>query len=197
MTDIKDDEYVESEDLLYSYTYGVRLLHTGGKKDEIIIGIMLEETDDSFLIGMAASISRSEKDRDLIILEQVANGIAYLRFMKTSFRAVSFPSPDYEEAYLHFLKSESPKIFPELLNLIGEDTHSESWEEPQGLQEQEKPKTEYSEERIEPQITKPIEQQTEKGILIDGPFTKEELKKKIEDAIKEGSLLTTHSALPN
>jgi hypothetical protein len=181
-----DDDYIESDDLLYSYTYGVRLLHTGSKKDEIIIGIMLEETDDSFLLGMAASISRKE---DLITIEQVAQGIAYLRFIKTSFRAVSFPPPDFEEAYLHFLKSESADIFPELLEIIGESEES-GWEPPFVKEVEDIPEQQQ-------QPTKSSEQATEQGILINGTFTSDEVKSKIESAIKAGFLLINPNVLPS
>ena len=116
-----DKEYEASDDLLYSTTYGVRKFHLAGAWGDVLLGVMLEETVDSFLIAMPVRLYQDADSYFIKTIEDISED-AYVRFMKSEFRAISFAEGIHEKMYIEYLRCTSGTIFPELLEMIGEDT---------------------------------------------------------------------------
>jgi len=162
-----EDEYIESDDLLYSQTYGIRMFYTGGLHQEMMVGVILEETDDSFLVALPAIAA---VDGDKVMLEELPKASPYHRFMKSGFRMVSFATKILQNAYIKYLRSASVDIFPELLEMIGESEEG-------------------------PAISIAGDQQ--QSSVSSSPITETELKGKIKEALENGSLLPQQSDKPS
>ena len=197
MADIGPDDFTESEDLLNSLTYGIRKFYLAGSWDDMILGVMLEETQDSFLIALPAKITKNE---NVSILEEVMES-PYVRFMKSDFRAVTFASGIHKRMYVEYLILKSPSTFPELLDMIGEKgseqnqsevaPHQQMHEDLQRLSEIDISEASLIEEQVE------LTTSAGEGILVQGPISDKELKTKVEKALEEGRFLPPQGKLPN
>lgn len=173
----EEGEFSGSEDLLNSLSYGVREFYLTDSWDKSIIGVLLEETSDSFLIAMPMKVS---KTKNMVYLEEIMPDIPYTRFLKSGVLAVIFSIDTIEKKYIEFIKANSSDLFPELLSIIGEDEYEESH-------------IEKVEEIKETEGTaSPL-----KGILLTGNLTEEELKDRVETAIAEGRFIPPNGKLPN
>jgi hypothetical protein len=110
-----DEEFTDPDDLLQSLTYGARKFCFQGSED-LGVGVILEETVDSFLVAMPARII-SEKGRMTLISFDLDN-MPYIRLMKAAVRSVAFPTALQRERYVEYLKVSSPSVFPDLLDMI-------------------------------------------------------------------------------
>jgi hypothetical protein len=197
-----EDDFTDSEDLLNSITYGIRKFYLAGSWNDIIIGVMLEESVDSFLVALPAKITINDR---MSVLEEVME-TAYVRFLKSDFRAVTFASGMHRKMYIEYLMLKSPSVFPELLDMIGERALTDQAQgEPPSQSEQEMqedmhnlsmmdvtelPGQNNQEETLE--ITPPAE-----GILVKGNMSDAELKITVERALEEGRFLPPQGKLPN
>ena len=119
-----DKEYEASDDLLYSTTYGVRKFHLAGAWGDVLLGVMLEETVDSFLIAIPARLYQEADSYFIKTIEDISEE-PFVRFMKSEFRAISFAEGIHEKMYLEYLRTKAGTIFPDLLEMIGEDAHGD------------------------------------------------------------------------
>ena len=172
----EQDEYEASEDLLYSITYGVRKFHLAGSWGNTILGVILEETEDSFLIAMPAMLAKEDNSYYILPIEEVCEE-AYVRFLKTEFRAMSFAESELENMYTEYLRLNADDIFPELLDMINAGDDEECTCGNCGMpSEEEKEETEIK-----------SDDSLKDAVLINGKgVTEEILKIKVEKAIKEG-----------
>lgn len=184
-----EEDFTDSEDLLNSITYGIRKFYFSGTWQDIIIGVILEETIDSFLIGMPAKLSIEGNTH---ILEEITE-VAYMRFLKSEFRAVSFAADIQEKMYREYLEIKAPTLFPDILEMIGEYSVSEVERDT----EEELP-GEQTYNEIGEEIPKKEEViKTPEGIIVRGNITDIELKNTVEEALKEGRFLPPQGKLPN
>ena len=114
---VPNDDYCESDDLLNSLTYGVRQFVISENLEDLVVGVLLEETVDSFLVAMPIRFSLDHGQR--LPSAVVSGNTAFMRFLKTAVRIVAFPTAQQEAMYINYLIEKSPMIFPELLNIIG------------------------------------------------------------------------------
>lgn len=186
MTDNNDpsiEDPSDADDLLYSTSYGTREFHSGPKGKDIIIGVILEENEDSFLVAMPVHILNKEQT-STFILEQLSYNEPFTRLIKNSVSYVSYPEVDHDMAYIDFLQKEAKDIFPELLEMIGAEDEEIRQE-----------KEDDDELILNPE---PVQISGPSGeVLINGNFSSEELKEKVESAIRNGNLLTSSGKLAN
>lgn len=192
------EDFTDSEDLLGSLAYGIRKFYLSGSWEEILLGVLLEETADSFLIALPARVSNKD---NVYILEEVVANVPYARFLKSEFRAVSFAQEIHEQVYVQYLRAKSPSIFPELLDMIGYDIIDKDEDSPYenpSFSENPAGMGEIEEEgfgRIE-ETEKEID--TPAGILVKGNLTDSDLHDKVEKAIEEGRFIPpSQGKLPN
>lgn len=223
MADIEDEDYSGAEDLLQSLAYGIRMFRSGRYGQDTIIGVILEETDDSFLVGMGAGIFQ---DKNRMIVEELSKGAQYIRLLKSSITLVTFPEKVFELAYLDYLHAESHKIFPELLSMIGEEdetyrvmgSHLDRGSGNEFDYQVSDRKAEISDNLggLEEDLEKAVEAAVEAAVQVAaadvtkqkysemrqegrlvGNFTAEEVQKKVDEAIKCGCLISNPGTLPN
>lgn len=185
-----DDDFTKSDDLLYSITYGIRKFYFSGSWNDAIIGVILEENNDSFLIALPARIVI---EGNLSLMEAITN-LPCMRFLKGDIRAVNFCEGVHNEMYIEFLTLNSPNTFPGLLDMIGETSVREQAEkaEDQMQEDMQNLSLEHMEKGGEQEVT--VES---KGVLIQGNFTDAELQKKVEKAIRDGMLIPSQGKLAN
>ena len=112
-----DDDFSDSDDLLHSLTYCIRKITLSGSWDDAIIGVVLEEKEDSFLVAMPAKLLNIDANT---FLKPIDTGIdPFIRLMKSGVRAVASSSELPEKLYVEFLTNRAPQAFPELLSMIG------------------------------------------------------------------------------
>jgi hypothetical protein len=115
MEPINRRDFTEAEDLLSSLAYGMRKFNFAGTWTEFMLGVMLEETADSFLVAMPARIT---VQNGVSLMDAVADG-PFIRCLKTDFRAVTFVGGLHKKMYIEYLMAKTPSVFPELLDMIG------------------------------------------------------------------------------
>lgn len=166
--DINEDDVTDSEDLLFSTFYGIRIFHFSGSWDNIMLGVVLEEIDDSFLVALPASVA---KDNNSLVLTGFSH-VPYMRFMKSEFRALSQPTKNMEEAYVSFLEKEAKSVFPDLLSLIGKTIED----------------VDIEDSRVD---NPPIEA---KGIVVNSKgLSSKDIDDKVKKAIQEGTFVAINN----
>jgi|SRR5450759_3380941 len=111
-----NEDITDSYDLLHSHFYGVRQFVFQGGEDPFV-GVVVEETDDSFLVAMPTSIKTEEVP---IVLTVVDSGeVPYIRLMKSAVRFVALPTEPQNHLYIVYLMESSASVFPDLLEMIG------------------------------------------------------------------------------
>jgi len=200
MSGLEPEDFTEAEDLLGSFTYGIRKFYLAGSWEDKLLGVMLEETVDSFLIALPVRLIEME-DKQLV-LEEVEEG-PFVRFMKSDFRAITFAVGKQKSLYLGYLEIKSPSAFPELLDMIGEKYQSSSNPQPEepmndSIREMREDidsisfGDEPNMEHEEVELPTPDE-----GTLIRGNLSDSQLRTTVEDAMKEGRFLPAQGKLPN
>ena len=117
------DEYIESEDLLFSSAYGIRILYLRDTPKEGIIGVAIEETEDSLLMGMPVSIVTKSS---IIGPADVGFLPPYVRMFKSAVSMMVMAQGPLETAYIKYLRSYAEEVFPELLEMLGESPEPHS-----------------------------------------------------------------------
>ena len=177
-----EDDYIESDDLLYSQTYGIRMFYSGGIHQELIVGVVLEETDDSFLVALPVLAAI---DGEKVMLEEVPKSAPYHRLLKSGFRMVSFPTELLEEAYMKYLRSVAPEEFPELLDMID------------GLEEGPVLEVVGKAKRAESKAETIDSTKSTEAPVMTSPLTEKELKERVKKALDSGFLLSIQSNKPS
>lgn len=196
---LEGDDFTNSEDLLNSITYGIRKFYFSGSWDNIILGVVLEETIDSFLVALPVKLTIKENISEL---EEILE-VPYVRFLKTDFRAVTFVAGLHKAMYIKYITIKSPSEFPELLNMIGEDVNTSN--ETQTSHSIQQMREDLHEVSLREGLDIPLsdtayehdESIPSEGILVKGNITDTNLKNTVEDALKEGRFLPPQGKLPN
>lgn len=193
----RDNDFTKSEDLMGSLTYGIRKLYLAGSWKEIVVGVTLDESDDSVLLGLPVVLS---VENDVPVLRAI-DSLPFIRFIKTDIRAVSFAEGMLLDMYLQYLVTNSPKVFPELLEIIGEieriepEGHKDSMDENMhadmaNLSIKNALNDQDDDLDIQPDILL-------EGVLIQGTMTDSEVRNAVEKAIQEGCFIIAAGKVPN
>jgi hypothetical protein len=191
----EDDDLEEikaADDLLGSLMYGIRKIHMAGSWTEIVIGVVLEEIEDSFLIGMPVKGSEEWEGDTLTIKLTPVGTSPFERFFKSDIRLISFGEESLTVKYTEYLEDKSAEVFPDILKLIGSttDRYSDYGSEDFGEEDEME-----GSEKIEAS-----EEVSEKGAVLvnNAKLSASELKEKVETALLEGRFLpSTSGKLPN
>ena len=110
------EDFTDSDDLLHSLTDRVRIL-TLGAWDDSVIGVILEENNDSFLVALPATVLNIEGN---IYLKEINTGMdPFIRLLKSGVRAVASAPATHESMYVEIIARRAPEVFPELLEMVG------------------------------------------------------------------------------
>lgn len=106
-----DDSLTEEENnLLFSDELGLRIFILNNSTNTQVLGVLMEESDDSFLVGLPSKLVENE------ILPLVP--IKYGRILKSSIMMVVYPYGILYEKYIAYLKTKGASVFPELIDAI-------------------------------------------------------------------------------
>jgi hypothetical protein len=127
-----NNEYNAADDLLCSQKRGIRQFVQSADLSNPILGVVVGETDDSFLVATPMKyifVPLSKKSPTTYGYKYLSfvntGGTPYVRLMKSAISSVAFPSEEQAKLYKNNLVEKSPWKFPELLELIGIKTAPE------------------------------------------------------------------------
>lgn len=110
-----DEDLVSEEDtLLFSTFPGPRLFILNNSSQTNLLGVLLEENDDSFLVGLLSRLLEVDEGTRIEPFIKVP----YLRLMKNSVMTVLFLFGIFKEKYIPYLIEEGEALYPELTDLI-------------------------------------------------------------------------------
>lgn len=134
-----EDDLTPEYSLMYGIDQGPRLFVFNNADSTTLLGVMLEETDDSFLVAIPSK---------LVQVAQPANStgtetkivpfipVPYIRIFKSALLTTMYLYGEYAEKYLEYLKDKGEDIYPELLDVmdsireqLGEEEGSEDIDE--------------------------------------------------------------------
>ena len=194
-----NEEFTDSDDLLHSLTYGERQFYDSVDEENSVVGVMLEETNDSFLVAMPARIK--SKDGHMVLTVEDSCKCSYIRLMKTAVRIVAFPAEPQRKIYVDYLIKYSPGVFPDLLEMIGVTVdygQSNNQEIPFDVDDEEIP----GEFKISPEVAQ--EQPAgdsidlEDGVLVNAPnVSNSDLREIVEKAMAGGFFMPPNSKVAN
>lgn len=111
---INEDEidYVPEEDnLLYTVDPGLRIFTLNNANSTTLLGILLEETEDSFLVGLPARLMDSEAGMKI----EPFMTVPYLRLIKSSVLTLLYPFGVFEEKYVPYVIEYGEDLYPEIV----------------------------------------------------------------------------------
>ena len=194
-----DDDFTRSDDLLHSLTYGPRQYYDSVDEENSVVGVMLEETNDSFLVAMPARIK--SKDGHMVLTVEDSGNRQYIRLMKSAVRIVAFPAEPQRKIYVDYLIKYSPGVFPDLLEMIGE-TESSGQSNNQEIQIDGDDEEIPGEFKISPEVAQ--EQPAgdsidlEDGVLVNAPnVSNSDLREIVEKAMAGGFFMPPNSKVAN
>ena len=182
-----DEEFTDSDDLLQSLTNGPRQFYCSEDEKNSVVGVMLEETNDSFLVAMPAKIISEEGH--MVLTVEDSGKRPYIRLMKSAVRIVAFTAEPQNKIYVDYLIKYSPSVFPGLLGIIGlTDFHGQLKDEeiPFKVDDEFPPK--FAQEQ-----TAESSKGHEYGASVNGPsLTDSDVEEKVKKAMAEGCFITPH-----
>jgi hypothetical protein len=114
-----DENDVSEEDiLLYSSFPGPRLIVLNNAAMTNVLGLLLEESDDSFLVGIPG-IAKQQEDGSMDIQPFVP--VPYIRLLKSAIISVMYTFGVLEDAYMQYLDTKGRELYPEVAEYIEED----------------------------------------------------------------------------
>lgn len=114
--EIIEEEPTEEDILLYSSYPGPRIFVQNTDPSINIFGLLLEENDDSFLVGLPARIK--ETTEGLVVEPFVP--VPYFRLMKSGILHVMYTFGVFDEKYMEYLMTKGREIYPEISEYIEE-----------------------------------------------------------------------------
>jgi len=177
----EEDDFSESDDLMDSILYGVREFYLKGSWNELMLGVMLDESEDSFLVAMPALLFNTEK----VVHLMPAIDRPYVRFIKAEFRAVALPSESNNAIYMAYVSHKAPAEFPELLEMLA------TGEVPVEIEGELPISKEVEGTSTKPKVEKKTLAQLEKeGVLVTNKgLTEAGVRSILEDALSKASLI--------
>lgn len=117
--DLEEEEDLSPEGiLLFSTQPGPRLFTLNDGHMTVIAGIMLEETDDSFLVGLPARIVQTDANRYDVIPHSTS---PYSRLLKSATMVVEYITGVFEVCYMDYVREKGPEIFPQFSSYLETD----------------------------------------------------------------------------
>ena len=111
-----DDMISEEEDLLLSLVPGPRIFTLNNTDQNTLLGVLLEETDDSFLVGLPSKMIALEGSDETVIVPYVPNKI--FRLMKSAVVALMYLVEPFDEKYKEYLLQEGAELFPDVIQAL-------------------------------------------------------------------------------
>lgn len=110
-----DSSLVTEEDtLLFSTFPGPRIFILNNATQTNMLGVLIEETDDSFLVGLPSRLLEAEKGVQVEPFVQVP----YLRLMKTSVSTILYLFGIFKDKYLSYLIEHGATLYPDIQDII-------------------------------------------------------------------------------
>lgn len=110
-----DDGLITEEDvLLFSAFPGPRIFILNNATQTNMLGVLIEETDDSFLVGLPSRLLETE---DGVRVEPFVR-VPFLRLMKTSVSTVLYLFDIFKEKYLAYLIEHGTALYPDIRDII-------------------------------------------------------------------------------
>ncbi len=111
----EDEVTSDEDDLLFSINQGPRVFVLNTANCPSIAAVVMEETDDSFLVAAAARIVESEGEK---AHAEAYSPIPYFRIMKGSVIGVMPLFGVFYEAYTPYLISQGDSIYTKLIPVV-------------------------------------------------------------------------------
>lgn len=108
------DDVSEEDELLYSLSMGPRIFNLNNANGTTMLGVLIEETDDSFLVGLPSRLIQAEEGLKV----EPYLSVKFARFFKTSIVSVMFLFDKFYDSYIEYLQTRGREIFPELIELM-------------------------------------------------------------------------------
>jgi hypothetical protein len=110
-----DDDDVSDEDvLLFSTFTGNRIFVLNNAHMTNIVGLLLEESDDSFLVGLPAKMIENDAGYQV----QPFAPVPYMRLLKSATMTVMYTFGAIEAMYSDYLRTKGREMYPEVAEYI-------------------------------------------------------------------------------
>lgn len=116
---IEDDMLTEEDELLFTPNPGPRLFVLNGMESKTFVGILIDETDDSMLVGLPTRMIEVDDKYTLAPLIDVP----YTRILKSSVFCVTFLFEPFATAYKKYVETVGAVIWP------GAKDYLEDWKD--------------------------------------------------------------------
>jgi hypothetical protein len=157
------DDYSEEDELLYSLSMGPRIFNLNNSNGTTMLGVLMEETDDSFLVGLPSRLIQN----DGVYKVEPYLPVKFARFFKNSIVSTMFLFDKFYDTYIEYLQTRGKEIFPELVESL--EFNEEDLIENFSV---EKIKTKLSDEEAE-ELAKKLEDIVSRGgVIVNGTTTK-------------------------
>lgn len=118
-----DPNDVSAEDsLMYSHFSGPRIFILNDNDKFNMFGVLLEESDDSFLVGLPAKMTSEDGE----VKVEPFMPVPYSRFMKSAILSVSYTFGIFHELYMNYVETKGAELYPEIADYIEEDAELET-----------------------------------------------------------------------
>lgn len=127
-TDVDDIPETEENILLYTLAVGPRVFVLNNSSMTNVLGLALDETEDSFLVGLPAIL----KDTIMGALSvESFTPTPYFRLLKSSVISVMYIAPPVDKMYEDYVDKKGSEIYPDLgayMDIVNQDEPSGSVE---------------------------------------------------------------------
>lgn len=117
------DELPLEEELLFTPYPGIRIFSLNNNQQTTLLGILVEETDDSFLVGLPSRMVKDEKTEDLSVVPYLP--ATFYRLLKTSVEGVLFMEDPFLSEYHKYVVGMNRPEFEEILPILFENFEEE------------------------------------------------------------------------
>lgn len=105
----------DEDDLLFSEVLGTRVFSLNNTNGTTLVGVVVSETDDSFMVGLPARLLKTtEGDNERFRIEPFSPE-PYIRLIKYNVTFVTFAFGIFKTAYDTYLDTVGRDDFPELI----------------------------------------------------------------------------------
>lgn len=118
---LEEDDLTPEYSLMYGIDQGPRIFVFNNADSTTLLGVMLEETDDSFLVAIPSKLVQvppitSSSTTETKIVPFIP--VPYLRIFKSAILTTMYLYGEYAEKYLEYLKDKGEDIYPKLLEVM-------------------------------------------------------------------------------